>query len=175
VYRAGSGDALRLTQLTNERVYYVIKVDDNTLQLAETLDDAFNRTALAIASTEATAQHSLTRVFAFSNAGTLAGDRETDTFALGTGARLSGSIDGRAGFNAIVGPSRDATWTAFDRALNRSDRVALDTLTSAITAIAGGDTLTVDANAWHTVKPWCTGAATRPSRSQTSSTTRPIS
>ena len=150
MYRAGGGDALRLAQLDNETVYYVIKVDDNTLKLATTLDGALSGGAIAIENPGGITQHSLTRVFAFANAGTLTGDRETDTFALRDRARLSGSIDGGAGFNTVAGPDANATWTAFDRTLDRFDRMAFDAATSQITAVTGGNTLTVGAHSFRT-------------------------
>ena len=153
VYRSGSGDTTKIAQLTDNRVYFVIKIDDNTLKLADTLDDALvnNPVAIAITNPANASKHSLTRVVAFANTGTLTGDREADTFALRSTAPLTGVLNGGAGFNSLRGPAVDAIWTAFDRAFNtRLDRVAFDATTSPIVGVTAAERLRVTAHPFRT-------------------------
>src|SRR5262249_8558423 len=124
LYRAGSG--VPLMGMTDNTVYYVIAdpIQPNQLKLAATLQDALANNPLKnLRNPGNGTQHSLPRVAGFQTIANLAGDTEPDTFALLGNGRLTGLVNGGAGFNTVVGPSVDTTWTSFDQAIGQTDSV----------------------------------------------------
>ena len=117
VYRSGGGDAQRITQLTNNTVYYVIRIGDNSIKLATTVDAALagTPTPILITNPADASRHSLTSVVGLSMTGSLVGGREHDTVALLASGRLTGLADGGDGFDTFVGPDVNSTWTALRR------------------------------------------------------------
>ena len=75
---------------------------------------------------------------AFTRVDNLLGGTAADRFTLQANGRLTGSIDGGAGFNTVQGPDANAAWVAFDRALNQLDRVVFGGAPSAIGAVGRG-------------------------------------
>ena len=150
VYRAGN-DTQGIAQLTNSNVYYVIKIDDNTVKLAATLDEALVGAANAIAITNPgdASHHSLTRVVGLSHTGSVVGGKGHDTVVLLASGRLTDMADGGGGFNTLVGPDANATWTSFDAALKQADRLVRsdDAANRTISAVDAGDNTLTTANA----------------------------
>src|SRR5262245_44160631 len=150
VYRAGSSQAIQVGPdgLPSDVVYYAIRVNENTVKLARSFDEARAgaATAIPITAPAAGSRHSLTPVFGFGNVASLTGGAETDAFGLIGLGRLTSSIDGGAGFNTLVGPDIDARWTSFDQALKQADGLVVsDALARTITGVGAGNALTLQA------------------------------
>ena len=131
--------------LQDGQICYVRVVSDSAVQLSGSRAGALDGTNIInINTATAGTRHALTPLVEWTRIGTLTGATADDKFTLQGGGRLTGSIAGGAGFNTIQGPDDDVTWTAFDRTLNRSDRVAFDAAASTfgVTAV-NNDTLTI--------------------------------
>ena len=162
VYRAGNDHFIRrddagiISPLENNLVYYVIRSDENWIQLAESLAEARAKNAIAIRTPPGDSHHSLTRVFGLNRTGSLVGGGDHDTVALLASGRLSGQAEGGGGFNTFVGPDVDSTWTGFDAVHKRADRIVRSDDKDAVDlTVAGVNTLshTLNFSSSHGLKP----------------------